>query len=172
MARLAHAGGWSVVGLLFRLFLFVLVVIAIVVVMIAAVAGKPDSANELNLSPRDVTPPHLDAPRASRARLAMATIDRRTSSDVAIASSNASRAARGPVGVTAAISKPYRSTAVMEALVASAMPASPDAYASTASAWSSFMCRRISEAAAARQSGSAARYSSALTQDIRPNPPM
>src|SRR5580658_941391 len=120
----------------------------------------------------NLIPSHREAPRASRARFAMATIDRRTSSGEVIASSNASRAARGPFGVTAAISNPYRSTAVIVALVASATPASPTAYASTPSAWSSFMCRRISDAAAERQSGSAARYSSAPTQDIRPNPPM
>jgi len=53
----ARAGGRSLVGLLFRLSLFVLVVIAIVVVIIAALAGKPDSANELNLSrPRERGP--------------------------------------------------------------------------------------------------------------------
>jgi hypothetical protein len=46
-----HAGGRSLVGLLFRLFLSLLVVIAIVVVIIAALVGKPDSANELNLNP-------------------------------------------------------------------------------------------------------------------------
>jgi hypothetical protein len=46
-----RAGGRSLVGLLFRLSLFLLVVIAIVVVIIAALAGKPDSANELNLNP-------------------------------------------------------------------------------------------------------------------------
>ena len=53
------AGGRSLVGLLFRLSLFVLVVVAIVIVIIAALAGKPDSANELNLNPpreREVGP--------------------------------------------------------------------------------------------------------------------
>jgi hypothetical protein len=45
------AGGRSLAGLVFRIFLFVLVLVAIVVVIIAALARKPDSANELNLNP-------------------------------------------------------------------------------------------------------------------------
>jgi len=45
--------------------LFVLVVVAIVVVIIAALARKPDSANELNLNP-----PRERGPIRSRATLA------------------------------------------------------------------------------------------------------